>query len=371
VPEPPPTSVCLVGLLVAAAPHGSGVPRYAAQLTRGLDAVADEFPRLRLSLLTTPEGARVASPRRLAVELAGSAFDGARSGPARLLAEQLAAASRRADLLHFFDLTGPLLRPRRRFTTTIHDASIVYGFERVRHAYKRRVYPWALRRAERVVAVSDFARDEAGRHFGTPSERVTVVRSGPGLVEAGGVTPPDGLPERPFLLYVGDLTAKKDVATLVRAYERAGVEDGLVLVGRPRDPYPELDAALAAARGRVTILEGAPDAALDALYGAATALLLPSRYEGFGFTPLEAMGRGCPVLASDIPAVREISGDGALLAPVGDEVAWADAIRRVAGDEAVRADLRARGAETVARYSWEETARGLCRVFASLERGRA
>lgn len=368
MPDAARTSVCLVALLVAAAPRGSGVPRYAAQLTRGLDAVADEFPELRLSLVTTPEGAEVAAPRRLAVELAGSAFHDVRSGPARLVAEQLAAASRRADLLHFFDLTGPLLRPRRRFTTTIHDASIVHGFETVRHAYKRRVYPWALGRAERVVAVSEFARDEAARHFGTPAERVSVVRSGPGLVEAGGAPTPDGLPERPFLLYVGDLTAKKDVATLVRAYGRAGVEDGLVLVGRPRDPYPELDAALAAARG-VTILEGAPDAALDALYGAATALLLPSRYEGFGFTPLEAMARGCPVLASDIPAVREISGDGALLAPVGDEAAWADAIRRIAGDEGLRADLRARGAETVARYSWEETARGLCSVFASLGPG--
>ncbi len=364
-----PLDVCLVGLLVAAAPHGSGVPRYAAQLTRALDAVADEFPGLRLTLLTTPAGAEVAGPRRLAVALAGSAFHDARSGPARLAGEQLAAASRPADLLHFFDLTGPLLRPRRRFTATMHDASIVHGFEKVRHAYKRRVYPWALRRAARVVAVSEFARDEAHRHFGTPPERVTVVRSGPGLVEADGAAPSDVLPPRPFLLYVGDLTAKKDVATLVWAYARSGVDDGLVLVGRPREPYPELDAALATAGPRVTVLEGAPDSTLVALYGAATALLLPSRYEGFGFTPLEGMAHGCPVLASDIPAVREISGDGALLAPVGDEDAWAEAIRRIARDEELRADLRVRGAETVARYSWEETARGLCRVFESLRSG--
>lgn len=365
-----PLDVCLVGLLVAAAPHGSGVPRYAAQLTRALDAVADEFPGLALTLLTTPAGAEVAAPRRLTVALAGSAFHDARSGPARLAGEQLAAASRRADLLHFFDLTGPLLRPRRRFTTTIHDASILHGFEQVRHAYKRRVYPWALARAERIVAVSEFAREEAKRHFGIDRGRISVVRSGPGLVEVGATPPPNGLPEPPFLLYVGDLTAKKDVATLVRAHTRAQVDERLVLVGRPRDPYPELDDALAASRERVTVIEGAPDAALVALYDAATALVLPSRYEGFGFTPLEAMARGCPVLASDIPAVREISGDGALLAPVGDEAAWADAIRRIARDETLRADLRARGAETVARYSWDETARGLCRVFASLGAGR-
>jgi glycosyltransferase involved in cell wall biosynthesis len=105
---------------------------------------------------------------------------------------------------------------------------------------------------------------------------------------------------------------------------------------------------------------------VDGLLRGATALLLPSRYEGFAFTPLEAMARGCPVVASDIPAVREISGEGALLVPPGDRGAWRDAIRRVAADEALRADLRARGAATAARYSWLETARGLLRVFESL-----
>ena len=78
------------------------------------------------------------------------------------------------------------------------------------------------------------------------------------------------------------------------------------------------------------------------------------------------MGRGCPVVASDIPAIREISGDGALLVPPGDRPAWRDAIARVAGDEALRADLRARGRATVARYSWLGAARGLMGVFASL-----
>ncbi len=109
--------------------------------------------------------------------------------------------------------------------------------------------------------------------------------------------------------------------------------------------------------------EGPDDEELDALYRKASVLALPSRYEGFGFTPLEAMARRCPVLASDIPAVREISGSGALLVPADDEHAWGEAIRRVTGDADLREDLRRRGEETVARYSWKETARGLCRVW--------
>ncbi|MBD0290996.1 MAG: glycosyltransferase family 4 protein, partial [Thermoleophilia bacterium] len=168
-----------------------------------------------------------------------------------------------------------------------------------------------------------------------------------------------------FVLYVGDLTLKKNVAFLVRAFDRAGSPERLVLAGRRGDGYAELRATIesAAGRDRIAVVEGPGDAELDGLYREATALALPSRYEGFGFTPLEAMARGCPVLASDIPAVREISGSGALLVPPDDEHAWSEAIRRVTSDERLRSELRRRGEETVARYSWDETARGLCRVW--------
>jgi glycosyltransferase involved in cell wall biosynthesis len=357
--------VCLVGFVLASAASGSGVPRYAARLTRALDAVSPEFPGLRLSLLTTPAGAEVAEARRMGVRAVPVPRQTASSSPIRLALDQLGTARGGHELLHFFDLTGPRLGRSRPFVTTIHDVSIVHGFERVRHAYKRSLYPWALAHARRVVAVSEFAKDEARRHFGVPEDRIVVVHSGPGLVASGRESRPNGpSPAGPFLLYVGDLTPKKNVAFLVRAFARAGVPDRLVLVGRPRESYPELDAELArAGRERVQVIDGATEAEVDGLYQTATALLLPSRYEGFGFTPLEAMARGCPVLASDIPAVREVSGDGALVLPLDDEPAWVDAIRRVASDERLREDLRGRGKTTVSRYTWEETARRLCRLF--------
>ena len=91
--------------------------------------------------------------------------------------------------------------------------------------------------------------------------------------------------------------------------------------------------------------------------------MLPSLYEGFGFTSLEAMARGCPVVASDIPALREISGEGAMLVPPTDSGAWTEAIREVVTDDRVREDLRRRGSELVRRYSWDETARRVCAVF--------
>ena len=120
----------------------------------------------------------------------------------------------------------------------------------------------------------------------------------------------------------------------------------------------------------IRIVTDANDADADRLYRGAVALVHPAEYEGFGFTPLEAMARECPVLASDIPAFREVSGSGALLVPL-DESRWAESLRRLAGDEALRADLRDRGRQTVARYSWDETARSLCKLFiAAGRRGR-
>jgi glycosyltransferase involved in cell wall biosynthesis len=287
------------------------------------------------------------------------------SGPGRIAAEQAVAATSRLDLLHFFDLTGPLLAPWRPFVATVHDVSSAPGLARRRHAYKRLVWPWAARRARALVAVSRFAGEETARHFGVPTDRIEVIHSGPGLTDV----PPaerDGAaaPERPYFLYVGDLAGRKNVPFLIRAFDQADPAAQLLLVGHADDDYAEIRSEVERARhgDRIHIVQDASDRDLDTLYRSALALVMPSRYEGFGFTPLEAMARDCPVLASDIPAFREVSGTGALLVPL-DESRWAESLRQLAGDEALRTDLRERGRQTVARYSWGETARSLCELF--------
>src|SRR5438093_855993 len=254
-PRSPPrqATVCLVGLIAGG--H-SGVPRYAATLSRALDRIADSYPDLSLSLLTTAAGA-----------------------------------------------------------------------------------------------------DQA---------KFTVVHSGPGL-GADDRNPLPGSPYggAPFLVYVGNLGPNKNLPFLVRSFDRARVPVRLILAGRARGGLTETIDAIAAAEARdqIEILGDVSDADLDRLYRSAIAVVLPSTYEGFGFTSLEAMSRGCPVLASDIAALREVSGSGAELLRLGDEDAWAAAIRRVVSDEGFRAELRARGQATVKRYSWERTARGVLDVF--------
>jgi glycosyltransferase involved in cell wall biosynthesis len=356
--------VCLVGLIAGG--H-SGVPRYAARLTQALDEVAGDYPHLELSLLTTAAGAEAVGARSIAVDVVAGKSRRVNAGPGRLLLEHVLVRSRKADLLHYFDVTGPVLAARRRFVATVHDTAFVYGYAPRSSAYKRRLYPWALARAAALVAVSQFAKDEAVRHFGADPARIEVVHSGPGLFGVDGA-PPRAEPEgSPFLLYVGNLGGNKNLPFLVRSFARADPPARLVLAGRARGDLEELRQAIDAApsRDRIELRSDVPDAELERLYRSAVALLLPSVYEGFGFTALEAMGRGCPVLASDIPSLREISGSGALLLPLGEEEAWAEAMRRVVGDEGLRADLRARGAETVARYSWDKTARGVLDVLSA------
>jgi glycosyltransferase involved in cell wall biosynthesis len=341
------------------------VPRYTIALARALDRVAGDFAGLRLTLLTTGAGAEQVDADTLETRVPQVARSLTR-GPLRLAAEQLLAPFARGDLLHFFDLAGPVLARSKPFVATVHDAAAVRSGELSgsRRAYKRRLQPWAVRRARRLVAVSEFAKDEAVRHLGADPERVTVIHSGPGLLESS--TSSAGDADGAYLLYVGGLAANKNLPFLVRAFEQAGVDARLKLVGRPAPGADELLETIrgSSAGSRIDIVSDASDEELDRLYRGAVALLHPSLYEGFGFTPLEAMTRGCPVLESDIPPLREVSGDGALVLPL-DAGAWADAIRRVVADEALRADLRRRGEETAVRYSWDSTARALCELFLS------
>jgi glycosyltransferase involved in cell wall biosynthesis len=352
--------ICLVGLVAGG--H-SGVPRYAASLTKGLDRVAPEFPDLSLRFLTTARGARNVAIRNIAIDLVRGPFANARAGPRRLLAEQLNARRADAELLHFFDLGGPVLARRRAFVTTIHDAAVSHGFERTLVAHKRFLQPWAIRNAVAAIAVSAFAKDEAVRMLDADPTRTEVIHSGPGLVAEGdGARPAGGAP---YLLYVGNLAVHKNLPFLVRAFAASGVGERLLLVGRRGERFEEVRNAVAAspARDRIEFRRDVSDAEVDSLYRGARMLVLPSRYEGFGFTALEAMSRGCPVLASDIPALREICGDAALLLPPDDEAAWIEAMRRVATDRDARERLRRRGETTVRRYSWERTARRVCELF--------
>src|SRR5262245_55036280 len=203
-----------VSLIALNAAGLSGVPRYTGVLSRALAQVSDEFPGLDLTLVATPAGAKAIAQDRIRTQVVHPLGLDLGRGAARLVAEQALIPFLRTDLVHYFDVYGPLLSPRRPFTVTFHDASICYRsvahFGRFQRAYKEYLYPWALRRAVRVVAVSGFAKQEAVERFQVDPARIDVVHSGPGfLADRPPARHANG--HRRYLLFVGNLTKSKNV----------------------------------------------------------------------------------------------------------------------------------------------------------------
>ena len=169
-----------------------------------------------------------------------------------------------------------------------------------------------------------------------------------------------------YVLHVGAQRPHKNVPVLVEAVAR--VPDArLVLVGSADERFPdEVGPAIErlGLTGRVRRLEFVPEELLGALYAEASLLAYPSLVEGFGLPMLEAMVAGTPVLASDVPVLREVGGDAAAYAPPTDPVRWADAIERLRTDPEWRARLTATGTARAAEFTWAAVARRLVRACA-------
>ena len=234
---------------------------------------------------------------------------------------------------------------------TVHDLSWEQrpgDFTAYERAWLKAARPDALaRRARRVVCVSDATRGEALARWDLDADRVAVVHSGiewsGGAGEAGGR----------YLLFVGALEPRKGIDVLAEAYAKARA-DGLVAP------------LVVAGDGRLRkLLDGegirlvghAGEAELERLYRGAVALVLPSRLEGFGFPPLEALARGKPSILSDLPVFRETLGDGALYVPLDDPTALAAAMTELAGNPDLRARLVAAGRPALERLTWARAAR--------------
>jgi glycosyltransferase involved in cell wall biosynthesis len=206
-----------------------------------------------------------------------------------------------------------------------------------------------LSRGATVVVPTAFGRDDLAAE-GFDPDRIVVAHHG-----VDPPPPPRPRPARPpYLLFVGTIEPRKGVADLVEAHAalRARHPDlELVLAGvRGWGELPDLD------RPGVVEAGGLGDEDLDALYRGAAALGHPARYEGFGFTPVEAMARGCPVVTTDAACLPEVTGGAATLVPVGDVDALAAALERVLTDGAHRAALVDAGHRRAAELTWAASA---------------
>ena len=269
-----------------------------------------------------------------------------------------------ADLFHGLDVDLPFRRSAPT-VSTVHDMAIFdapWAFPRLRVAGERVLLRHALRQADVIVAVSAFTAERVSALVGRPS---LVVHSAPapamvpaGDEEVASARARYGLPER-FVLHVGNIEPRKDIATLATACGRVAVP--LVLTGHSLWGHRAPDG--------VVEIGHVPAADLPALYGAATLVGYASRYEGFGLPPVEAMACGAAVVSTPVPAVVEVVGDGAATFRPGDVDGLTETLRQLLADGERRIELARRGADRVRSLSWRDTALGTVAAYRSLGLG--
>jgi len=282
------------------------------------------------------------------------------------------------DVFHATDFLAPPLA-RARSVVTVHDLSFLRRPDRAAPSLRRflaRAVPRAVRRAGHVLTDSSSTRRDVLELLGADPERVSVAYPGVGAsfgrvtdaAELERVRVAYGL-ERPFVLGVGTLEARKDWPTLIAAFARAGsltATHALVIAGGDGWLAAETRAAAGLARADVRLLGYAADRDLPALYTLADAFAYPSVYEGFGLPPVEAMACGAPTVVSDAPCLPEVVGAAALVVPAGDARALAAALVRLVGDVPLRARLAAAGVERAAGFTWDGCARAAERAYAAV-----
>jgi glycosyltransferase involved in cell wall biosynthesis len=331
----------------------TGDESYVANLLREAGALADD---LELAAVTrrpdlVPPGVR---PVRLTT-----------SSNALRMGVRLPAVLRRLrPRVSHFQYVFPVRAPGR-LVVTVHDLSFEHHPEWMAFHDRlpfRTFVPRAVRRADAVITVSEWTREDILETYGIPSERVVVTPNG-----VDPVFRPDGLRRGgpPYLLFVGALQPRKDPLTAVSALPLLDPELHLLVAGADkrdgtvvRDRVERLGL-----RARVEFLGHVDMPSLASLYRGAACLVVPSRYEGFGLPVIEAMACGTPVVAARAAALPEVAGSAAVLVDPGDPEALAAGVEHALRQ---RESFVAAGFERAASFSWRDTARRTLAVYREL-----
>ena len=290
------------------------------------------------------------------------------------------------DLSHIPLNRVPLLMIRP-YVVTIHDMANLLFAETpssLRMQLRRYRFERGLKRASRIIAVSEATKRDLEKHLNVPPDHIRRVYNAPdpGFLTRTSLPGPEEqlrIMERyqityPFLLYAGNIRRHKNIPRLVEAF--AVVRDQLashplykdlrlVIIGDTISRFPAVRQAVIKSRVEqaVRFLGFVPFETLRCFYEFAAAFVFPSLHEGFGLPPLEAMACGTPVVTSNVSSLPEVVGDAAVLVNPENVFDIARGIRELLLDDKLRAELVRRGREQSARFSWERTARQVLEIY--------
>jgi glycosyltransferase involved in cell wall biosynthesis len=350
--------------------HFPGVARATLGLLRGLSQIAHDH---RVSVLCLPDAPPLTHPAFHDSRIARIVTQAPPLGLGQQWRLPILACALRADLWHAPYYVRPLWGvPRPLVTVFDVIGHIVPGALpnlRARLLFEATLR-LSLRAAAHVITSSEATRRDLESIYGVPRAAITVIplaadesfrpRS---TQEIAALRDRSGLPPR-YVLYVGSNKPHKNLDALIRAWAQVETDAILVIAGRWDHRYESPKRLTRALHldSRIRFIHDAPEVELPALLSGATAFVFPSRYEGFGLPPLEAMACGAPVIAANTSSLPEVVGDGGLLvAP--DATSLAAAIQRVLDDSYLREQLRERGPRRAQQFSWTRVARETIAVY--------
>ncbi len=292
----------------------------------------------------------------------------------------------RADIYHGTFNVLPLLPPPCANIVTVADMAVfafpqAYGSRFA--AYMRVLIRAGIRQADRVIAISEATKKEITRFLPDAEPKIETILCGVGqeFADAANLDPQTvqetccrlNIP-RPYVLFVGNLEPKKNLARLIAAFQRlraaTDLPQTLVIVGMKLPSGPDSGIDPEAIRDRVHFTGYVADSDLPTLYRGADLVAYPSLYEGFGMPVLEGMAAGVPVLTSSVSSLPEVAAGAAMLADPLDIESMASGLHRALTDQAWREKAVQAGLERAAALSWEANARKTSELYQRVwERG--
>lgn len=279
------------------------------------------------------------------------------------------------DLVHKPCFSGPMLY-RGPMVLTVPDI-IPYIFPKnislTSRMFWNGVLIASIKRAKIIITISEASKIDLVKHLGIDPSIVHVTY----LAAADSFRPRErtqvreeldslSLPDEYFMC-VGSVEPRKNIPMLISAYLSVAdrVPEDLIIVGKSAWGESEVQKVLKdhRFRDRVRLVGYVDDDKLPFLYNAATALLFPSRYEGFGLPALEAMASGCPVVCSNTSSLPEVVGDAAVMADPDDECLWAETIEKISADTKERERMAEAGLIRAQKFSWKTCAEKTMRVY--------